>query len=379
MRFRERSGEGHLSGRTARWKPGDQSPAEADDRRRSRDARGAAGHARHHRILADAAGSVLGGTGPGGGRLSRGPVEAGRLGNQASVAPLARRASGPAHHAAARAARSTLRRARELRPDRLARVDRAAAHRRARRDGAREAAPPARASRRKRVLLPEPPTRRSGPDARHVAAGGRGVQHAADRLPAALCAAGLPRHARGDARGVEPQGAERTGGVPAAPRAAVRRLRGVPARNRGIADNRPAVATSPRGPEAARVDRTRRALPTAGKGSVTSFLPTPETSPIAQLALPLASRVGAGYYACGTACLVSPGIAIAASHVVEEHWGRHEKGPLEGDALGDFNLLALQTLNAGRGRVLRSEEHTSELQSQSNLVCRLLLEKKKKN
>src|SRR2546427_6907591 len=29
-----------------------------------------------------------------------------------------------------------------------------------------------------------------------------------------------------------------------------------------------------------------------------------------------------------------------------------------------------------RGRI-RSEEHTSELQSQSNLVCRLLLEKKK--
>src|SRR5688572_28408602 len=31
------------------------------------------------------------------------------------------------------------------------------------------------------------------------------------------------------------------------------------------------------------------------------------------------------------------------------------------------------------GLVLRSEEHTSELQSQSNLVCRLLLEKKKNN
>src|SRR2546427_4137149 len=30
------------------------------------------------------------------------------------------------------------------------------------------------------------------------------------------------------------------------------------------------------------------------------------------------------------------------------------------------------------GRIPRSEEHTSELQSQSNLVCRLLLEKKKK-
>src|SRR6266853_5428613 len=32
-----------------------------------------------------------------------------------------------------------------------------------------------------------------------------------------------------------------------------------------------------------------------------------------------------------------------------------------------------------RGHRPRSEEHTSELQSQSNLVCRLLLEKKKKN
>src|SRR2546430_7737624 len=30
-----------------------------------------------------------------------------------------------------------------------------------------------------------------------------------------------------------------------------------------------------------------------------------------------------------------------------------------------------------RAEVARSEEHTSELQSQSNLVCRLLLEKKK--
>src|SRR2546427_6018905 len=32
----------------------------------------------------------------------------------------------------------------------------------------------------------------------------------------------------------------------------------------------------------------------------------------------------------------------------------------------------------GRPRAGRSEEHTSELQSQSNLVCRLLLEKKNK-
>src|SRR3989475_7419372 len=32
-----------------------------------------------------------------------------------------------------------------------------------------------------------------------------------------------------------------------------------------------------------------------------------------------------------------------------------------------------------KGKADRSEEHTSELQSQSNLVCRLLLEKKKTN
>src|SRR2546430_4062843 len=34
--------------------------------------------------------------------------------------------------------------------------------------------------------------------------------------------------------------------------------------------------------------------------------------------------------------------------------------------------------SGGRRATARSEEHTSELQSQSNLVCRLLLEKKKK-
>src|SRR5260221_8521921 len=34
---------------------------------------------------------------------------------------------------------------------------------------------------------------------------------------------------------------------------------------------------------------------------------------------------------------------------------------------------------SARARTARSEEHTSELQSHSDLVCRLLLEKKKKN
>src|SRR5438270_13833474 len=43
---------------------------------------------------------------------------------------------------------------------------------------------------------------------------------------------------------------------------------------------------------------------------------------------------------------------------------------LRGDVLGFLNFLS-------RAPDSRSEEHTSELQSQSNLVCRLLLEKKK--
>src|SRR2546427_6264255 len=48
----------------------------------------------------------------------------------------------------------------------------------------------------------------------------------------------------------------------------------------------------------------------------------------------------------------------------------------------DFDLLEPDpqpSAPAGRSPAQsRSEEHTSELQSQSNLVCRLLLEKKKK-
>src|SRR5205823_15003343 len=52
-----------------------------------------------------------------------------------------------------------------------------------------------------------------------------------------------------------------------------------------------------------------------------------------------------------------------------------------------FERIATEAAQQGRlvkeratvvGRVLRSEEHTSELQSVAYLVCRLLLEKKKK-
>src|SRR5256886_17614478 len=48
-----------------------------------------------------------------------------------------------------------------------------------------------------------------------------------------------------------------------------------------------------------------------------------------------------------------------------------------------LRIKGLRDLDPARARLARalaarSEEHTSELQSQSNLVCRLLLEKKKK-
>src|SRR2546427_2904286 len=55
--------------------------------------------------------------------------------------------------------------------------------------------------------------------------------------------------------------------------------------------------------------------------------------------------------------------------------------PLE--AIGDAvminaHLMKNRCIDVTNVHRVRSEEHTSELQSQSNLVCRLLLEKKKK-
>src|SRR2546428_4448442 len=49
-------------------------------------------------------------------------------------------------------------------------------------------------------------------------------------------------------------------------------------------------------------------------------------------------------------------------------------GPLQ-----DMRYAIAEARWSGVLAVLRSEEHTSELQSRSDLVCRLLLEKKKKS
>src|SRR5438876_12230814 len=51
----------------------------------------------------------------------------------------------------------------------------------------------------------------------------------------------------------------------------------------------------------------------------------------------------------------------------------------EGEAADFFGVVVNEAIDRGHGRSrgLRSEEHTSELQSPVHLVCRLLLEKKK--
>src|SRR5438270_7684056 len=56
-------------------------------------------------------------------------------------------------------------------------------------------------------------------------------------------------------------------------------------------------------------------------------------------------------------------------------YSRERAGKTMVDKLADELIDAA---NARGGAMKRSEEHTSELQSQSNLVCRLLLEKKNK-
>src|SRR2546430_12023044 len=71
---------------------------------------------------------------------------------------------------------------------------------------------------------------------------------------------------------------------------------------------------------------------------------------------------------------LAAGQTEAAMSTLDNVRGRRQ--PL-GDDARQAMAIASVFGRLGRGD-LRSEEHTSELQSQSNLVCRLLLENKKK-
>src|SRR3712207_7186768 len=75
----------------------------------------------------------------------------------------------------------------------------------------------------------------------------------------------------------------------------------------------------------------------------------------------------------------SPGAMFQAA-VANHPQGQAIMGPgaLVTDPISAISLgMALMFGTAGLPHILRSEEHTSELQSRQYLVCRLLLEKKK--
>src|SRR2546427_2254909 len=67
--------------------------------------------------------------------------------------------------------------------------------------------------------------------------------------------------------------------------------------------------------------------------------------------------------------VASQQLDLLVAHLIQRRQPAGEAFPELGEPLGERALA--------REAPHRSEEHTSELQSQSNLVCRLLLEKKK--
>src|SRR3989475_7376480 len=82
---------------------------------------------------------------------------------------------------------------------------------------------------------------------------------------------------------------------------------------------------------------------------------------------------------------VAPSAVLVGDVTVEDAASIWHGAVLRGDfdsivVARDSNIQDNAVVHVDRGlpAVIRSEEHTSELQSQSNLVCRLLLEKKKK-
>src|SRR2546430_1390969 len=109
-----------------------------------------------------------------------------------------------------------------------------------------------------------------------------------------------------------------------------------------------------------------------GLGAVAAAIPAKTTLPVLANVLVEATKQGGGLRLSGT------DLDIAVSTTA----------PADVDADGAVTLPAKKLVDIARelpsGPVRftaagRSEEHTSELQSQSNLVCRLLLEKKKQD
>src|SRR3712207_8343986 len=75
---------------------------------------------------------------------------------------------------------------------------------------------------------------------------------------------------------------------------------------------------------------------------------------------------------------IDPALALCLEPAYVSFHCIRESGLRYGDSVVVVGLGALGLLAVGMARAARSEEHTSELQSRQYLVCRLLLEKKKK-
>jgi hypothetical protein len=79
----------------------------------------------------------------------------------------------------------------------------------------------------------------------------------------------------------------------------------------------------------------------------TVFVDSPLPSPINEIVVQITSAVdGEDHYASGTGVIIAPYLALAARHVLEEHWGRHHGGslPLTGEATTRFSFLLAQQI-----------------------------------
>src|SRR2546430_5388098 len=73
-----------------------------------------------------------------------------------------------------------------------------------------------------------------------------------------------------------------------------------------------------------------------------------------------------------------PGLRQIRAGIADPVEPQPDEAPVAVEGQLAAQLGGAAVMVANDGLEARSEEHTSELQSQSNLVCRLLLEKKKK-
>src|SRR5436309_10090707 len=79
-------------------------------------------------------------------------------------------------------------------------------------------------------------------------------------------------------------------------------------------------------------------------------------------------------WACSSTRLRSSGSSV---HFSKAYGQRGRNLQPWGRLISDGGMPLIECSRSSFGRAARSEEHTSELQSRENLVCRLLLEKKK--